>query len=226
MTCAPPPNSTPFGLRMKTVPLALRLPKMLVASWPVTRFSAIAPAPGWMKLTVSPAWMPKADQSMASREDVWVMVVVVPFCPMLPEPEVTVPPAGAANAGMAAAKVPSRTVPPNALRTGARGCLACPVTAARVMAAPLGMRATLWSVGKCLMCPTKHHAEWEARISQLSSATRKRALAHRERGSANRGAGAICEWTLRAGLPDRPGMRNRGLFRHGVAGWPGLACHA
>lgn len=37
------------------------------------------------------------------------------------------------------------------------------------------------------------------------------------------GAGAICEWTLRAGLPDRPGMRNRGSF--GTA-WPdGQALH-
>lgn len=40
------------------------------------------------------------------------------------------------------------------------------------------------------------------------------------------GAGAICEWTLRAGSPDRPGMCNRGALsaRRGRMAWPCMSC--
>ena len=51
---------------------------MALGSLPVTRFSAIAPVPGWRKLTVSPAWMLNFDQSIASLFVFWVMVVVAP----------------------------------------------------------------------------------------------------------------------------------------------------
>ena len=46
LTCEPAPNSTPFGFKIKTWPLAVRLPRKLLGLLPVMRLSAMAWALG------------------------------------------------------------------------------------------------------------------------------------------------------------------------------------
>ena len=89
LTCAPAPNSTPLGLRMKTCPLAVKLPSRLLGLLPVMRFRAMAWALGWLKTRASLAVVESLSQSMARRWLVWVMVVVAPCVTTLPLPALT-----------------------------------------------------------------------------------------------------------------------------------------
>ncbi len=97
-TLLPRVNSTPLELIRKTLPLALSAPSITLRSLPTTRLSVIAEALGWLKLTVSPAAMPKPCQLMLARCVLWSMRVTLPAWPMVALPLVTVPPCGAAVA--------------------------------------------------------------------------------------------------------------------------------
>ncbi|MCY1169229.1 hypothetical protein D9M73_92490 [compost metagenome] len=66
-TCEPAPNSTPFGFRINTCPLAVRLPSSSLGLEPVMRFKAIAEALGWLKMSASFARVDKLVQSIATR---------------------------------------------------------------------------------------------------------------------------------------------------------------
>ena len=60
------------------------------------RFTAIAVADGWRKLTVSCAATLKLCQLSERFWLAWVMLVLAPDCTMLPVPATTCPPEGAA----------------------------------------------------------------------------------------------------------------------------------
>ena len=51
LTCAPAPKNTPFWLTRNNWPLASRLPSMLLAAPPVTRFRVTALELGWTNWT-------------------------------------------------------------------------------------------------------------------------------------------------------------------------------
>ena len=97
LTWLPAPNNMPFGFKMKTWPLAVRLPKNWLGLLPVMRFSAIAWALGWLNLSASPAAVDSYVQSSAMRWLVWLMVVVLPTVATVP-----VPPRSVASAALAA----------------------------------------------------------------------------------------------------------------------------
>ena len=89
LTCEPAPNRMPLGLRIKTWPLAVRLPSRVLALLPVMRLSAIAWALGWTNTSASLEAVESLVQSMARRWLAWLMVVVVPEVLTLPAPAVT-----------------------------------------------------------------------------------------------------------------------------------------
>ena len=101
-TWAPCPNRMPFGLIKYTCPLALRWPSIWLPLVSKMRFTAIAPAVGCTKLTVSCAPMLKLFQFNARFWLDCVIVVVAPDVAMLPTPDASCPPAGAASAAPAA----------------------------------------------------------------------------------------------------------------------------
>ena len=101
LTCAPWPNRMPLGLIKYTCPLALRCPRIWLPLVSTMRFTAIALAEGCTKFTVSCLAMLKLCQ-LSDR--FWldcVMVVVWADCTILPAPETTCPPTGAACAKLA-----------------------------------------------------------------------------------------------------------------------------
>src|SRR3989304_3620117 len=103
-TCEPVPNNTPLGFRTKTWPLALRLPRIELGSWPRTRLRAMDDALGWLKRTASLLPMLKLCQLMARFWVFWVMVVVAPAWAIVPAPVLVFPPVGSAWAsGMSSA---------------------------------------------------------------------------------------------------------------------------
>ena len=63
-TFAPWPKTMPFGLIRKTLPFDSRLPRILLGSCPVMRFSTALLPFCWMKRVISPAWMEKLCQLM------------------------------------------------------------------------------------------------------------------------------------------------------------------
>ena len=97
-TDAPWPNSTPFGLTMNTLPLADKLPRIVVPSLPSTRFRATALLLGWLNRTDSPWPILKLAQLITAF---WLpcWITVLPGAPlMLACPATTVPPVGPAKA--------------------------------------------------------------------------------------------------------------------------------
>ena len=66
LTDAPLPNRMPFGLIRNTLPFALRLPRMLDGSLPMTRFSATELLFGCTNCTLSPAAILKLCQLIAT----------------------------------------------------------------------------------------------------------------------------------------------------------------
>eukprot|EP01133_Synstelium_polycarpum_P019995 gene19995-biopygen16333 len=97
-TDAPWPNSTPFGLTMKTLPFADRLPSIVVPSLPSTRFSATALLLGCWNCTDSPLPILKLAQLMTAFWLPW-WITVLPGVPLMVAcPATTVPPAGPARA--------------------------------------------------------------------------------------------------------------------------------
>ena len=93
-TAAPLPNKTPFGLTKNTLPLDDRLPMMLDASPPTTRFSATELLFGCKKVTTPLGPIEKLCQLIATFWVVWVMVVVLAPLLMVAPPAVTTPPVG------------------------------------------------------------------------------------------------------------------------------------
>ena len=87
------PNNTPLGLRIKTWPLALRLPSSVLGLSPVMRFRAMAWVLGCLNTSASPALVDSLSQSIATRWLLWLMVVVRPAEPVvvatLPMPALT-----------------------------------------------------------------------------------------------------------------------------------------
>ncbi len=108
-TLAPAPNRMPFGLIRKTRPLAIRLPRICDGSWPTTRLSTVAVAPGWMKRVVSPGWMENCRQWMMALSPA-VMFSVLPCCCTPTCPWITWWPVGLAmtRPGSAAAMAATR----------------------------------------------------------------------------------------------------------------------
>ena len=99
LTCAPLPNTTPFGFSSQTWPLADRLPSMaLAAPPPVTRLSAMALALGWTKRTAAPAPTSKVFQLVTRRCVACVMVIWAPLCAIEAEPAAMAAPVGSACA--------------------------------------------------------------------------------------------------------------------------------
>ncbi len=78
----------------KTLPLAVRLPRITDGSEPITRFNATEVLPGCRNCTDSPEPMLKLSQLMIRLAVACVIVVVVPELVMLPTPETTTPPSG------------------------------------------------------------------------------------------------------------------------------------
>ncbi|KPH85983.1 hypothetical protein GLUCOINTEAF2_0203020 [Komagataeibacter intermedius AF2] len=74
LTCAPLYRMAPDGFSRMKVPLAEILPAMADVSPPVTRFSTMAPVPGWTKFTLAPLPTLKLDQLMMARSAVWLTV--------------------------------------------------------------------------------------------------------------------------------------------------------
>ncbi len=78
-TWAPGAKKIPEGLRRNSCPLEVRLPKMLDAELPVTRFSAMEEADGCWNRTDSPAAMLNERQSRIAR---WVVWLIRRLCPL------------------------------------------------------------------------------------------------------------------------------------------------
>src|SRR5438270_8479336 len=97
-TCAPGPNSTPFGFTRNTLPLADRLPAMFDGSEPTTRLSATEFAFGCTNRTPSAGAIPKLCQLIAVFWLDWLIVIWLAAFEMLALPAETTPPAGNANA--------------------------------------------------------------------------------------------------------------------------------
>jgi len=94
---APRPKSMPLGLSRNTLPLAVRLPRMLEGSGPSTRLRAIELLSGCTNWTASVAPMLKLCQLIATFWLVWVMVVLPAELLMAAPPSVTTPPTGRAK---------------------------------------------------------------------------------------------------------------------------------
>ncbi|OEZ60483.1 hypothetical protein JAB2_45270 [Janthinobacterium sp. HH100] len=97
-TDAPWPNRMPFGLTMNTLPLADKLPRMVVPSPPRTRFRATALLLGCWNCTDSPLPILKLAQLITAF---WLpcLITVAPGAPLIVAwPATTVPPAGPASA--------------------------------------------------------------------------------------------------------------------------------
>ncbi len=99
------PNRTPFGLTRKTLPLAVRFPRMLEGSGPVTRLRATALLLGWAKRTVSPWAMLKPCQLITAFWLDWVTVRSAPRVDTLAAPAATEPPVGRASAAVTIARL-------------------------------------------------------------------------------------------------------------------------
>src|SRR4051812_35367302 len=99
-TLAVGPNSTPFGLRIITCPLAPRMPSIML--WPPAkpmRLTATELAPGWVKFTEAPLPMLNVDQSMTARCEVWFTTIELAVGVVIKAaPAVMVPPVGSACA--------------------------------------------------------------------------------------------------------------------------------
>ena len=98
LTDAPLPNRMPFGLTRNTLPLAIKVPRMLDGSDPSTRFSATELLFGWTKRTDSPAATLKLCQLIAALWVDWLMTRLPGTPPMVALPAATTPFAGAASA--------------------------------------------------------------------------------------------------------------------------------
>ena len=94
LTDAPCPNKMPFGLTRNTLPLALKLPRMLDGSAPSTLLRMTELLLGCTKRTVSLAPMLKLCQLIAAFCVDWLMVVDPAPVLMLAAPPATTPPAG------------------------------------------------------------------------------------------------------------------------------------
>src|SRR5471030_101982 len=98
LTEAPWPNRMPFGLMINTLPLADRLPRMLVPSLPSTRFKATALLLGCLNCTDSPWPILKLAQLMTAFWLPW-LITVEPGAPLIVAcPAATLPPVGPARA--------------------------------------------------------------------------------------------------------------------------------
>src|SRR5450756_2458230 len=93
---APRPNRMPFGLTRNTLPLAVKLPRMLEGSAPSTRLSATELLFGCTNRTDSPAAILKLCQLSAAFCVDWLMTVLPAPVLMLAAPAATTPPAGSA----------------------------------------------------------------------------------------------------------------------------------
>ena len=107
LTCAPVPMTTPFGFSNQTLPLALMLPRMLLAGPPpVTRLSAMLLALGCSKRTAAPAPTSNEFQLVTTRCVACDTVSWLPTCVRVAAPATTLPPVGKACA-MAPPEAPS-----------------------------------------------------------------------------------------------------------------------
>ncbi len=98
LTCAPCPNTMPFGLIRNTCPLAFNWPRIWLPLVSKMRLTAIAEADGCTKSTVSCGAMLKVFQSSDKFWLPCLMVVVLPDWLMVPVPDTTCPPVGPARA--------------------------------------------------------------------------------------------------------------------------------
>src|SRR5450830_1157622 len=97
LTEAPLPNKMPFGFTRNTLPLAVKLPRMLDGSAPSTRLRTTELLLGCTKRTASPDAMLKLCQLMAAFCVDWLMVVLPATVLMLAPPAATTPPKGSAT---------------------------------------------------------------------------------------------------------------------------------
>ncbi|MCY1167690.1 hypothetical protein D9M73_76600 [compost metagenome] len=116
LTCEPAPNSTPLGFRIKTWPLAVRLPSSSLGLLPVMRLRAIAEALGWLKTSASFVRVDKLVQSIATRWLPWLIVVVLPTVARLAVPMDTLAFAASAACACCVATRAKDAVKPNAAR--------------------------------------------------------------------------------------------------------------
>src|SRR5450830_1858489 len=98
LTEAPLPNKMPFGFTRNTLPLAVKLPRMLDGSAPSTRLRTTELLLGCTKRTASPDAMLKLCQLMTAFCVDWLMVVLPATVLMLAPPAATTPPTGSAKA--------------------------------------------------------------------------------------------------------------------------------
>src|SRR5450830_1517311 len=118
-TDEPLPNRMPFGFTRNTLPLAVKLPRMLDGSAPSTRFRVTELLLGCTKRTASPEATLKLCQLMTAFCVDWLMVVLPAAVLMLAPPAATTPPAG-----------PAKALPPKARATEmASACRVKPVPA-------------------------------------------------------------------------------------------------
>ncbi len=98
-TCAPAPNTIPFGLTRKTRPFDCSAPRICEGSWPTIRFSTALLAPCWMKRVVSPGPMLNCCQ-LRIAPGVLVIVRRPPWLLKVAPPCTTTAPMGSADAGL------------------------------------------------------------------------------------------------------------------------------
>ena len=98
LTCAPWPNTTPFGLMRKTWPLASMRPRIRLPLVSAMRLTAMDVVEGWTKSTVSCLPTLKLAQPSDRLALDCLMVVTAPDCVIVPLPAVTCPPLGVALA--------------------------------------------------------------------------------------------------------------------------------
>ena len=84
----------PLGLTKNTLPLAVKLPRMLEGLAPTTRLSATELLLGCTNWTDSPALMPKLCQLMMALDVDCVITILPGAPPIVAEPAATTPPAG------------------------------------------------------------------------------------------------------------------------------------
>src|SRR5476649_623951 len=75
---APLPNNNPLGLSSQTWPLARMAPSMVEMLEPVTLFTVMEAALGWLNWTAAPAPTEKSCQLMIAFCVLWLTMVVAP----------------------------------------------------------------------------------------------------------------------------------------------------
>src|SRR5262245_33913531 len=110
LTCAPGPNSTPFGFTRNTLPFEVSAPWMSEPDGPTTRLSTVEDDEACWKRVVSLAPMLKPCQLMIVPLEL-VTVSVLPELLKVALPDTTVGPLGLASAEPAASRTAAQIGP-------------------------------------------------------------------------------------------------------------------